>query len=339
MKILVGISGGVDSAYAAHKLKSEGHEVEGAVLIMHDYTELSAAREVAESISIPLHELDCRDSFEQIKENFVTVYSSGRTPNPCIICNERVKFRILYDYAIQNGFDAIATGHYAKVTTLGERVALAFPEDMRKEQTYMLYRLPQEILSHLVLPLSDGTKSQIRENAQLSGISAANRADSQEICFLPDGNHTDYIESKVGKCPEGDFIDDYGRVLGRHKGIIHYTVGQRKGLGISLGERAFVTDINPVDNTITLSPNLSGVKSIRLTDIVYSGLAEPNCDCELEMMVKLRYTAPLVKAKVVFYTDKTATVIFSEPQKSAPGQSAVLYRDGIVMCGGFINKN
>lgn len=339
MKILVGISGGVDSAYAAYKLKSEGHEVEGAVLIMHDYTELSAAREAAESVDIALHEIDCRESFEQIKENFVTEYSSGRTPNPCIICNERVKFRTLYDFAVKNGFDAIATGHYGRVVSHDGRFALAFPEDMRKEQTYMLYRLPQEILSHLILPLSDGIKSDIRGRAENSGISSANRADSQEICFLPEGNHTEYIEQKAGKCPEGDFVDENGRILGRHKGIIHYTVGQRKGLGISLGERAFVTDINPIDNTITLSPTLSGSESIRLTDVVYSGMPEPTEPIELELLAKLRYTAPLVKALVRFYPDRTAIVSFTEPQKSAPGQSAVLYRDGIVMCGGFINKN
>ncbi len=338
MKILVGISGGVDSAYAAYKLKAEGNEVEGAVLIMHDYTELSAAREAAESVGITLHEINCRESFEYIKDNFVSEYSNGRTPNPCIICNERVKFRTLYDFAMANGFDAIATGHYAKVARLDGRYALSFPEDMRKEQTYMLYRLPQEILSRLILPLSDGTKAEIRESAESTGISAANRADSQEICFLPEGNHTEYIESRAGKCPEGDFIDENGKILGRHKGIIHYTVGQRKGLGISLGERAFVTDINPSDNTITLSPTLSGSESIRLTDMVYSGMPELTEAEERDLLVKLRYTAPLVKARARLYPDKTAILTFDEPQKSAPGQSAVLYKNGTVMCGGFINK-
>ena len=241
MRILVGISGGVDSAYAAKKLLSEGHEVEGAVLIMHDFTELDAAREAASSVGIRLHEIDCQDAFGQIKDNFVSEYVSGRTPNPCIICNERVKFKTLYDFAMENGFDAIATGHYARLVETEGRFALATPEDMRKEQTYMLYRLPQSILSKLVLPLAEGTKTEIREQAMEQGISAANRSDSQEICFLPEGNHTEYIESVAGKCPEGNFVDNEGKILGRHKGIIHYTVGQRKGLGISLGERAFVT--------------------------------------------------------------------------------------------------
>ena len=150
MKILVGISGGVDSAFATKKLIEEGHQVEGAVLKMHEHTEIEAAREAAESLGIRLHEIDCTVAFEKIKENFVSEYTKGRTPNPCIICNEQVKFKYLYDFAMENGFDLIATGHYARiesVETCGEkRYACAFPEDMKKEQTYMLYRLPQNIL-------------------------------------------------------------------------------------------------------------------------------------------------------------------------------------------------
>ncbi len=338
MKILVGISGGVDSAYAALKLKSEGHEVEGAVLIMHEYTEIEAAREAATSVGILLHEIDCHSSFECIKENFVSEYISGRTPNPCIICNERVKFKVLYDFAMENGFDAIATGHYANVVENDGRYALAFPKDMKKEQTYMLYRLPQSILSRLYLPLSEETKEEIRKNTDAVGLSVAKRADSQEICFLPDGNHTEYIESKAGKSSEGDFVDQNGKILGKHKGIIHYTVGQRKGLGISLGERVFVTDINPQSNTITLAQSISGSTEIHLTDMVYSGMAKPKNDETVELFVKLRYTAPLVKTRAILYPDGTATLTFDKPEKSAPGQSAVLYKDGVVMCGGFIIK-
>ena len=337
MKILVGISGGVDSAYAAKKLMLEGHDVEGAVLIMHQHTEVDAAREAAESVGIKLHEIDCTAAFEEIKKNFVNEYINARTPNPCIICNERVKFRILYDFAMANGFDAIATGHYARLVESEGRYALAMPEDSRKEQTYMLYRLPQEILSKLVLPLAEGTKSEIRSMAEEQGISAANREDSQEICFLPDGNHTEYIESVAGKCPEGDFVDSQGKILGRHKGIIHYTVGQRKGLGISLGERAFVTEIDPITNRVTLSPNMAGKDTVELSDVVYSGMPSPAEETEVTLDVKLRYTAPLVKATAHLYPDGRATLTLASPQKFAPGQSAVLYRDGVVMLGGLIN--
>ena len=342
MKILVGISGGVDSAFATKKLLDLGHEVEGAVLVMHEHTELSAAREAARSLGIKLHEIDCTAPFEAIKDNFVKEYTNGRTPNPCIICNERVKFKYLYDFAMENGFDMIATGHYARVESdiyEGEkRYFLAFPEDMKKEQTYMLYRLPQNILAKLVLPLSEGKKSDLRLVAKDAGISAAERDDSQEICFLPEGNYAEYIESKSGKCPEGDFVDEKGNILGRHKGIIHYTVGQRKGLGISLGHRAFVTDIDPQSGRITLSENSGGKTEIFINNMVYSGMIAPSVETTLDLDVKLRYTAPMVKTRATLYPDGRAKLSFDTPQKSAPGQSAVMYLSGRVMCGGFIEK-
>ena len=338
MRILVGISGGVDSAYAAKKLLLLGHEVSGAVLIMHEYTELSAAREAAESIGIKLYEIDCRDNFRQIKENFVSEYTKGRTPNPCIICNERVKFKTLFDFAMENGFDVIATGHYAKITSVNGRRALAIPEDKGKEQTYMLYRLPQNILEKLVFPLSEGTKTLIRERAAEQGISAANREDSQEICFLPEGNHAEYIESVAGKCPEGDFVDESGRVIGRHKGIIHYTVGQRKGLGISLGHRAFVTNIDAESGRITLADGNRGKTEIYINNMIYSGMEMPDSEKNVTLMAKLRYTAPLVETEATLYPDGRARLRFGAAQKSAPGQSAVLYCDGVVMCGGFIES-
>lgn len=341
MKILVGISGGVDSAFAAKKLLSLGHAVEGAVLVMHEHTEVGAARDAAVSIGIRLHEIDCTKSFNSIKENFVKEYVSGRTPNPCIICNERVKFATLYDYAMKNGFDAIATGHYAKVISFGEvedrRFALEIAEDSRKDQTYMLYRLPQNILSRLILPLSEGKKTEIRVLAEEQGISAANRSDSQEICFLPEGNHTEYIERVAGKSPEGDFVDENGKILGRHKGIIHYTVGQRKGLGISLGERAFVTNIDPETNTVTLSPKMSGVSEVRLSNMVYSGMKSPEKVVKAKLQVKLRYTAPLTETEAELHPDGSGILRFVSPVKSAPGQSAVLYLNDRVMCGGFID--
>ena len=342
MKILVGISGGVDSAYTAKKLLEQGHEVEGAVLIMHEHTEVSAAREAAASVGINLHEIDCQAEFESVKDNFATEYTNGRTPNPCIICNERVKFKHLYDFAMKNGFDAIATGHYAKVEKLGQgssaRYALAIAEDTKKDQTYMLYRLSQDVLSRLILPLSEGKKEDIREEADKKGISAAKRSDSQEICFLPEGNYTEYIESVRGKCEKGSFIDENGGYLGEHKGIIHYTVGQRKGLGIALGERVFVTDINASDNTVTLSKEYPGHKRVRINEVVYSGMEEPTEIKTLRAMVKLRYSAPLVPATACLYPDKKVDIMLEEPQRFSPGQSAVLYVDNHVICGGFIEK-
>ena len=342
MKILLGMSGGIDSTFAAHKLVFEGHTVEGAVLKMHEYTELSAALSAAENAGIPLHVIDASQSFDSIiKENFVSEYSRARTPNPCIICNERVKFRFLYDYAMEHGFDAIATGHYARVVKLsnedGVRYALAVAGDAKKDQSYMLYRLPQDILSRLYLPLSDLTKEQVRAIASERSIFAADRKDSQEICFLPEGNHAEFVEQRAGKSLPGRFIDELGNTLGMHNGIIRYTVGQRKGLGISLGERMFVTHIDPIENTVTLAPNMQGASAVTISDMVYSGMPSPFEETVVNMLVKLRYTAPLIPAEVHLFPDKTARLEFSENVKAAPGQSAVLYADGIVMCGGFID--
>ena len=342
MKILVGISGGVDSAAAAKILLSEGHEVEGAVLVMHEHTEISSARQVASELGIHLHEVDCRSEFDAIvKSNLVQEYLRGRTPNPCIVCNQHVKFEKLYNHAMSRGFDAIATGHYARIVRLedggAERFAVATAGDGRKDQSYMLYRLPQRVLAALVLPLSELEKSRVRAMADSVGISVADRPDSQEICFLPDGNHAEYIESVAGKCPEGHFISPDGSILGRHKGIVRYTIGQRKGLGIALGERVFVTDIDAENNTVTLSPTMTGRDRVVLTDVVFSGMSKPENGARIPVRVKVRYSAPAVEAEALIEPDGSVTLSFETPVKAAPGQSAVAYENGAVLFGGYIN--
>ena len=343
MRILVGISGGLDSAYAARKLLNEGHEVEGAVLVMHDYTEVDSAKSVAAELGITLHTVDCRERFSAVIDNFIGEYCNARTPNPCIICNPLVKFRCLLDYASEHGFDMIATGHYARVVKAvcdgEERFTLKRSRDAKKDQTYMLYRLPQEILSKLCLPLMDEVKSEIRELAYRDGLSVAERKESQEICFIPDGDYASYIENRVGKFPEGDFVDAEGKAIGRHKGIIRYTLGQRKGLGVAAGDRIFVTDIDPVSNVITLSKDGSTTSLLRVTDIVFSGIGEPVAGTSMDVSVKLRYQAPMVPATVVFDGNGGATVTLGEPQRAVtPGQSAVMYKDDMLLFGGFISK-
>ena len=341
MRILLGMSGGLDSSFSALKLKEEGHSVEGAVLIMHDYTELDSARAAAHEVGIVLHEIDCRSLFEEkVIPDFIEQYKNGRTPNPCIVCNREVKFRALFDFAEKMGFDKIATGHYAKIKSSenGGKAVICRAYDVRKDQSYMLWRLPSEIIDKLMFPLSELSKEEIREEALKRGLSAADRKDSQEICFIPSGDYGAYIEERIGKSEEGDFVDVEGNVLGRHKGILHYTVGQRKGLGIALGSRAFITDIDPKTNRITLSFSAKETDSFTVSNIVFSGIEEKKAGDCLELFVKVRYQAPPVFAKVQFNSSDNARVTLTGSAKSVTsGQSAVFYDGEVLAFGGFID--
>ena len=343
MRILVGMSGGLDSTYAALKLIRDGHEVEGAVVVMHEYTELDGAREAAEALGIRLHEISAEDKFAAVKENFIEEYSRGRTPNPCIVCNPLVKFRALCDFAVAHGFDKIATGHYARTLTLKESgvelFTLSRAADARKDQTYMLHRLPQDILSMLMLPLGDDLKTEIREKALAEGLKAAEKKESQEICFIPSGDYAEYIEGIKGVSPEGDFVLEDGRVIGRHKGLIRYTVGQRKGLGVAYGERIFVSRIDADRNEIVLSTEGSFTDTVEVTDVVFSGMREPTQPEKRRVEVKLRYLARPVGAVAVFDGKGGAVLKLDTPEKAVtPGQSAVMYDCDTLLCGGFISN-
>lgn len=343
MKILVGLSGGLDSTYAAYKLKNEGHTVEGAVLIMHDYTEIDAARQSADSLGIPLHTVDCREQFDKIVvKNFVDEYLSARTPNPCVICNRDVKFRCLLDYALENGFDMIATGHYARVRKNSDSdsvwYALERAEDTVKDQTYMLWRLSQDELSRLILPLSSETKREIRSAAKEIGLSSADREESQEICFIPSGDYAEFIEERSYPSPAGNFIDAEGNVIGEHKGIIRYTVGQRKGLGIAMGKRVFVKEINKNDNTVVISEEDTYSEVLNVSDMIFSGIREPGIGEVLKLNVKVRYRSPEVKCELRYLGFGKAEVRLEQKQRAVtPGQSAVFYTGNLLACGGFIN--
>ena len=340
MRILLGMSGGLDSSFSALKLKEEGHSVEGAVLIMHEYTELDSARAAAREVGIELHEIDCRKLFSKtVIPDFVEQYRRARTPNPCIICNREVKFKALFDYAVQNGFDKIATGHYARIRTGNDgKSVICRASDLKKDQSYMLWRLSPEIIDKLILPLENLTKEEIRLMAAERGLSSSERRDSQEICFIPTGDYGAYIEERIGKCEEGDFVDENGKLLGRHKGIIHYTVGQRKGLGIALGSRAFITDINPETNRIVLSLSAKETAVFTVSDIVFTGMPKKATGECCRLLVKVRYQAPPVFADVEFLTDSTARVSLTSPLKSVTsGQSAVFYDGDTLAFGGFID--
>lgn len=343
MKILVGMSGGLDSTYAAKLLIEAGHTVEGAVLKMHEYTECEEAVAAAKSLGIPCHTVDCTKEFELIRDYFVDEYSRARTPNPCILCNREVKFKILADYAKAHGFDRIATGHYADVVEVWDgadrRYAIKMGKDKRKDQSYMLYGLGEDVLSILTLPLASLEKSDIRLEAEKADMSVASRKESLDICFLPSGDYASYIESRLGKTfPEGDFIDTDGNVLGKHKGIIRYTVGQRKGLGIALGDRAYVTKIDPDNNTVTLSKEGDATDFFTVSNLVYSGIKEPKARTEKRLLIKYRYHSPMCEANCVFYPCGRAEVTLSTPQRAVSrGQSCVFYDGDVVVAGGIID--
>ncbi len=342
MRILVGMSGGLDSTYAAKALLAEGHEIEGAVLLLHPYTELSAAESAAAQVGIPLHVIDGRERFQKtVQENFVQEYLRGRTPNPCIVCNREVKFSLLYEYAVAHGFDAIATGHYATVVRRNTRFAIAQGRDEKKDQSYVLWPLSQEILSHLILPLAAMEKECVRRLAREEALSVANRAESQEICFIPDGDYARFVTEAAGVLPkEGDFVDENGVPLGRHKGIIHYTVGQRKGLGIALGKRMFVTAISSKTNEITLSENPNAtVSSFLIKDMIFSGMEEPEQGSTVQAEARVRYLAPLRPASVIYLGGGQARVHLATAARAVtPGQSCVFYGEGIVLFGGIISS-
>ena len=339
-KILLGMSGGIDSTYAVVKLRSLGYEPVGAVLKMSEHTDVDAAKRAASSLGVELHVVDCRDEFENIVVgNFVSEYLRARTPNPCIVCNREVKFKKLCECAKSLGIDKICTGHYASVLQSPEtgRYYIARGKDARKDQSYVLWRLSQEELSMLFFPLADDVKTEVKQISKEMALPSAELKESQEICFIPSNDHTAFIEDLLGKkIPEGYFIDKEGRVLGRHKGVVRYTVGQRKGLGISLGRHVFVTSIDPVENTVTLGDECDLFTSEFYADDLVFQKREYAPYSSANLLVKIRYAAPPVPC-TVYFGEKEARVVTEAPVRAiTPGQSAVFYDDDGVVFGGFI---
>lgn len=340
MKVLTGISGGFDSAYSVLRLREEGYTVEGAVLDMHSYTEIEEAKALSKVLDIPLHVISCREAFEKnVIEDFCHEYLCARTPNPCIRCNETVKFRVLFDYAMECGFDRIATGHYANITEREGRYAVALAQDARKDQSYMLYRLPAEILARLLFPMGHIIKKEAKEEQRSRDLALADREDSQEICFVKNENYADYIERRCGKSPAGEFVTMDGEVLGHHAGIVRYTVGQRKGLGISAASRLFIQRIDLDTNRIYLSDSMPSTRIFALKDVVFSGLTQEEALCSDTLRVRVRYAAPMIRARF-FATEEG---FFGELCDTAtcavtPGQSAVFYDGNTIALGGIIEK-
>ena len=350
-KIIVGMSGGVDSAVAAYLLKQAGHDVTGVTLRtwLSDTgeegrcCEIDDARETARIMGIPFHAFNCTLDFEnKVIKPFVDDYLHGLTPNPCVVCNGEVKWSRLLYYADVLGADLVATGHYASVTRLENgRYTVRRALYGEKDQTYMLYRLTQEQLARTVMPLGGYSKEQVRAVAEKAGFTVASKPDSQEICFVTDGNYADFINAHADApvLGEGNFVDESGRVLGRHKGIIRYTVGQRKGLGIALGYPAYVKHIRADTNEVVLgAADETGCARIVCRDLNFMGVPAPAPGEKLRCLVKIRYRHPGQSAALEMIDADRVAVVFDEPVRSAaPGQSAVFYDDdGCILGGGVI---
>lgn len=348
------MSGGVDSSVAAYLLKEQGYDVIGVTMQIwqedKEYEEreggccsLSAvddARRVANKIGIPFYVLNFRDSFKRnVIDYFIDEYMEGRTPNPCIACNKYLKFDELLKKAQGIGADYVATGHYAKIEEHNGRYVLVKSDDDKKDQTYALYNLTQYQLAHTLMPCGNYTKDRIREIAKEIGLDVHNKKDSEEICFIPDNNHGKYISNAMpGKVKEGNFVDKEGNILGKHKGIVYYTIGQRKGLGLAMGRPVFVTDINPMTNEVVVGPE----EDIFKTDLVCKDvnlIAFDSLDGPLELKAKIRYSAKPAEATISPLEDGKVKVSFKEKQRAiTKGQSVVFYLNDLVVGGGIIES-
>ena len=354
-KVVVGMSGGVDSSVAAMLLKEQGYDVIGVTMqIWQDEEEeareanggccgLSAvddARRVAQRLEIPYYVMNFKKEFKcHVMDYFVAEYLRGHTPNPCIACNRYVKWESLLQRSLEIGADYIATGHYARIDRLPNgRYAIRNSVTASKDQTYALYNLTQEQLAHTLMPVGEYTKDEIRAMAEEAGLPVAHKPDSQEICFVPDNDYASFIDREAGvKVPgPGNFVTEDGRILGRHKGITHYTLGQRRGLELPMGERVFVTAIRPETNEVVIGSNqelfTDKVLCDRVNYMAVEDLTEP-----ARVLAKIRYNHKGEYGTLTKQPDGKVLCTFDAPVRAAtPGQAMVFYQDEHVLGGGTI---
>ncbi|QCX32742.1 tRNA 2-thiouridine(34) synthase MnmA [Caloramator sp. E03] len=353
-KVVVGMSGGVDSSVTAYLLQKSGYDVIGITMQVWPYNKeyeereggccsLSAvndARRVADMLNIPFYVMNFKEVFEKkVIQYFVDEYIAGRTPNPCIACNKHIKFDEFLRKAHGIGAKYIATGHYAKIVKdeNTNRYLLLRSKDALKDQTYVLYNMTQYQLQHTLMPLGDYTKDKVREIAKEIGLSVASKPDSEEICFIPDNDYGKFIKERVPeKIHPGNFVDREGNILGRHKGIANYTIGQRKGLGIALGRPAYVVDIIPERNEVVLGEEKEVFNS-RLYAKDVNLIPFDNLKKEMKVTAKIRYSAKETPATIYPYKEGIVVEFDTPVRAITKGQSVVFYNDDIVVGGGVID--
>ncbi|MCM1115628.1 MAG: tRNA 2-thiouridine(34) synthase MnmA [Clostridium sp.] len=350
-KAIIAMSGGVDSSVAAFLMKNKGFDCIGATMKLYDNTDINISKEktccslddiedaraVANRLSMPYYVFNFKDEFKsKVIDKFVATYENGGTPNPCIDCNRYLKFEKLYQRMLELQYDYVVTGHYARVVENDGWFYLKKAVDAAKDQSYVLYSLTQSQLSHILFPLGEYSKTEIREIAEAQNFINAHKKDSQDICFVPDGDYAKFIEGYTGNVyPEGDFVDINGNAIGRHKGIIRYTNGQRKGLGVAFGKPMYVAGKDITKNTVTLCTN-DELFSLELIAEDFNWLI-PNPAKDMQCKARVRYNMKEQNATVYMLDDNRVKVLFDEPQRAVTkGQAVVLYRGDTVLGGGTI---
>ncbi len=353
-KVVVGMSGGVDSSVAAYLLKEQGYDVIGVTMqIWQDesqeqiednggccgITAVDDARRVAMQLDIPYYVMNFKNEFKKnVIDYFTDEYIHGRTPNPCIACNRHVKWESLLKRSLEIGADCIATGHYARIAQLENgRYAIRNSVTAKKDQTYALYNLTQEQLSHTLMPVGDYNKDEIRAIAEKIGIQVAHKPDSMEICFVPDNDYAGFITRETGYVSRpGNFVDLHGNILGTHKGIIHYTVGQRKGLGLAMGHPVFVVAIRPETNEVVIGEN-DDVFSTKLYANNINLMSVDKIEEPIRARAKIRYSHEGADCTIQMADDGLLECVFDEKQRAVtPGQALVIYDGDYVLGGGTI---